>query len=71
LELLLRRSADLVVLDREMPVMNGYDVAERTREQRSEMPLILYTGFIDDTPVETLKLFTGVAAKPNCVELLT
>ena len=54
-----------------MPVMNGYDVAERTREQRSEMPLILYTGFIDDTPVETLKLFTGVAAKPNCVELLT
>ncbi len=70
LELLSRQSVDLVVLDYEMPVMNGCDVAERIREQRPEMPLILYAGFIDDMPTEKLKLFTGVVSKPHCVELL-
>lgn len=61
---------DLVVLDYEMPVMNGCDVAERIREQGPEMPSILYAGFIDDVPTEKLNLFTGVVSKPNCVELL-
>ncbi len=70
LEVLLRQSVDLIVMDYEMPVMIGCDVAERIREQRPEMPLIFYTGFIDDMAAEKLKLFTGVVSKPNCVELL-
>ncbi|MGE5056145.1 MAG: response regulator [Acidobacteriota bacterium] len=70
LELLLDENVDLVVLDYEMPMMNGYDVAQRVKEQRPEMPLILYTGFIEDMPAERLRLFTGVVAKPDCVELL-
>ena len=60
LELLLDENVDLVVLDYEMPIMNGYDVAQRIKEQRPEMPLILYTGFIEEMPAEKLKLFTGL-----------
>ena len=67
LELLLDENVDLVVLDYEMPIMNGYDVAQRIKEQRPEMPLILY---IEDMTGEKLRLFTGVVAKPDCVELL-
>ena len=70
LELLVDENVDLVVLDWEMPLMNGYDVAERIKEQRPEMPLILYAGLIDHIPAKKLKLFTGVVPKPSCVELL-
>lgn len=71
LELLLEHeSVDVVVVDYEMPSMNGYEVAMRIKEQRPEMPLILYTGFIDAVPAEKQKLFAGVVAKPSCVELL-
>ena len=70
LELLLKESADLVVLDLEMPEMNGYDVAEAIREQSPEMPLILYTGLPIAIPSEKQQLFAGIVAKTNCAELL-
>ena len=69
-ELLLRESVDLIVLDHEMPEMNGYEVAEAVREQWAQMPMILYTGFPIDIRADKLQLFIGVVAKTNCVELL-
>lgn len=70
LELLSQKNDDVVVVDYEMPLMNGCEVAERIKEQRPEMPLILYTGFIDAIPAQKQRLFAGVVAKPSCVELL-
>ena len=69
LKLLLQERVDLVVLDREMPEMNGYDVAEAIRRQWPEIPLILYTGLPFDVPPK-LRHFVGVVAKTNCAELL-
>ena len=70
LELLWKESVDLVVLDHEMPEMNGYEVAERIREQWPELPVILYTGLPIDIPPRKQRLFIGIVAKTNCVELL-
>lgn len=70
LELLLKERVDLVVLDGEMPEMNGYDVAEAIRGQWPEMPLILYTGLPVDVPADKLCHFAGVVAKTNHAELL-
>lgn len=70
LDVLARERVDLAVLDYTMPDMTGDELAERIREQRPEMPLILYTGIPDDMPAEKLKFFTEVVAKPNCAELL-
>ena len=70
LELLLKESPDLVVLDSEMPEMNGYDVAGAIREQWPEMPIILYTGPPYDISPDKQQLFTGIVGKTNCVELL-
>ena len=39
-----RHQPDLFILDIEMPKMNGYELAEKIREERHEAPIIFLTG---------------------------
>jgi CheY-like chemotaxis protein len=41
---------DVVVLDFEMPFMNGDEVAQILKEEHPELPSILLTGFAGDIP---------------------
>ncbi len=38
---------DLVITDKTMPLMNGYEVARKLRTIRRDVPVILCTGFVD------------------------
>ena len=51
---------DLVILDREMPVMTGSDVLRRIRKIRPEIPVIVLTGWADDDGEKKYK-FLGAA----------
>jgi two-component system nitrogen regulation response regulator NtrX len=44
LDLLTREPIDCVVLDLEMPGMDGFDFLRRCRQQKLEIPVIVYTG---------------------------
>jgi len=44
LDLLTREPIDCVVLDLEMPGMDGFDFLRRCRQQKLEIPIIVYTG---------------------------
>ena len=44
LETLERDGADCVILDLEMPGMDGFEVLRRLRHQGVEIPVIVYTG---------------------------
>ncbi len=47
---------DLVVLDLNMPGMNGAETLRLLRRTRPELPVILATGFLDDLTGEALRL---------------
>ena len=46
---------DLAILDVSMPEMNGLDLARKMRDLRSDLPIILCTGFIGDDVVESAR----------------
>ena len=46
---------DLVILDLNMPGMNGAETLKRIREVRPGLPVILATGFLDGATVELLR----------------
>jgi two-component system, NtrC family, nitrogen regulation response regulator NtrX len=57
LEVIERDAVDCVVLDLEMPGMDGFEVLRRLRHQGVEMPVIVYTGTGDyDRCVEAIRL---------------
>ncbi|HEV8150619.1 MAG TPA: sigma-54 dependent transcriptional regulator [Gemmatimonadales bacterium] len=57
LEALEREGADCVILDLEMPGMDGFEVLRRLRHQGSEIPVIVYTGTGDyDRCVQAIRL---------------
>ena len=49
--LLVKKRPDLIVLDIEMPDMNGFEAAAKLRENPDwhDIPVIFLTGYIDDT----------------------
>src|SRR6266496_4200100 len=72
LHLLLQNSVDLVVLDYEMPEMNGDLVAQAIRRDRPKVPIILFTG----TPAEDIaesvnQNVNGIVHKGDFSGLLT
>jgi CheY-like chemotaxis protein len=47
---------DLVMTDYLMPGMNGLELAARIRELRSDLPILMTTGFIEDIPDEAIRM---------------
>ena len=69
--LALQNSVDLVVMDYEMPGMNGDLVAQAIRRYRPELPIILFTGIPDDIPDSARQNVDGVVSKVDFGGLLT
>ena len=76
LDLLEKTNADLLILDIVMPVMDGFEVLQRTRasEKWSDLPILVETAL--DAPEERSKVFesgaTDLVTKPlNGKELIS
>ena len=60
LNLTLANKYDLIITDYKMPVLNGEEFVKSLRkDQNSETPVIMFSGFIDDKTVEPLKFLPG------------
>lgn len=60
--LFLTGSYDLVITDVQMPLMNGFELSRRVKEQSSKTPVIVVTGGCGDAHWEELN--------PNCVDAI-
>ena len=63
LALLERQPIDAIVLDYQMPTMNGADVARRIRQSRPELPIVLLSGYVEDVPSAALNLVNAFVTK--------
>jgi CheY-like chemotaxis protein len=63
LSLLERQHIDAIVLDYQMPTMNGADVARLIRESRPELPIVLLSGYVEDIPIAALNLVNAFVTK--------
>ncbi len=55
---------DVVILDQIMPVMTGLDMARKIKEIRSDIPIILHTGFSETLSTEDKQLISAFFMKP-------
>lgn len=64
------QSVDLMILDINMPGMDGLEVLRRVREMREDLPVILSTGRLDDVTYETAQSVSRVTllVKPFSLE---
>lgn len=62
LELAALDHADVVVLDYEMPGMNGHQVAVALRRRQTHIPIVMFSGAVD-IPRETLELVDAFVPK--------
>jgi len=76
LDSVIKHKPDLVLLDIDMPKLNGIDVLKRIRRSRdkkiSKLPIIMFTGNVDkDTVDEILNLgISGYLVKPFEIDAL-
>ena len=77
IERLLKQSFDLILLDIEMPVMNGVEVAQRIRageagEEAAGIPIIALTAHVSDNIIETCYNagMNSYLSKPVKIEVL-
>jgi len=63
LALLERQHIDAIVLDYQMPTMNGADVARLIREKRPDLPIVLLSGYVEDVPTAALNLVNAFVTK--------
>jgi CheY-like chemotaxis protein len=63
LALLERQHIDAIVLDYQMPAMNGADVARLIRESRPELPIVLLSGYVEEVPSAALNLVSAFVTK--------
>jgi CheY-like chemotaxis protein len=70
LRLLVQSPVDLVVLDYEMPGMNGDLVAQAIRRSKPELPIILFTGIPDNIPDSVRQNVNVVVFKADLSGLL-
>lgn len=71
LRLLRTASVDVVVLDYEMPHMNGDVVAQAIRRHKPGLPIILFTGAPDHVPERLRQDVNAVVYKADFAGLLT
>lgn len=62
LELAALEPVDVVILDYEMPGMNGHDVAVALRQWEPQIPIVMFSGAID-IPRKTLNLVDAFVSK--------
>jgi CheY-like chemotaxis protein len=63
LALLQTHHVDAIVLDYQMPTMNGADVARFIRESRPDLPIVLLSGYVEDIPSAALNLVNAFVTK--------
>lgn len=62
LELAAIEPVDVVILDYEMPGLNGHDVAVELRRWEPQIPIVMFSGAID-IPNQTLRLVDAFVSK--------
>jgi CheY-like chemotaxis protein len=70
LESIERRNIDAVILDYQMPQMNGAEVARSIREKWPDLPIVMLSGFPDDVPESALHLVNAFVTKGDGPERL-
>lgn len=63
LALLRSLQAHMVILDYKMPGMNGAEVAQLIRSERTDLPIVLLSGYVDDVPAPALSLVNALVTK--------
>jgi CheY-like chemotaxis protein len=61
---------DAVILDYNMPEMNGGEVARRIRDRWSNIPVLMLSGYPDDVPEEAVHLVDAFVTKGEAPERL-
>ncbi len=69
------KSCDLIILDYEMPIMNGYDVFKnlKGKQETKNIPIIFLTGLTDSEKIRQIMLLrpSGYLLKPVNMDLLS
>jgi CheY-like chemotaxis protein len=58
-----RQSIDAVVLDYQMPLMDGEEVARQLRRDHAEIPILLLSGVVSELPESVLSMCDEFVAK--------
>lgn len=70
LEVVASSRVDAVILDYQMPTMNGAEVARSIRQKWPDLPIVMLSGFPDDVPEDALKLVNAFVVKGGSPEQL-
>ena len=70
LEIVNRKPVDVVIIDYEMPGMDGGAVAKELRRRQPNLPILLVSGFTGKIPESLLAIVDGFIAKGSSPDLL-
>ena len=70
LQLLQRNPVDAVILDYEMPKMDGAELALRIKSDRPELPVLMFTGYPADVPEDIRRSVDAFVVKGDPAEKL-
>ena len=70
LEIVNRKPIDVVIVDYEMPRMDGGAVAKELRRRYADLPILLASGFAGKIPESLLAIVDGFIAKGSSPDLL-
>ena len=70
LQLLQRNPVDAVILDYEMPKMDGAELALRIKRDRPELPVLMFTGYPADVPEDVRRSVDAFVVKGDPAEKL-
>ena len=70
LEIVNRKPVDVVIVDYEMPGMDGGAIAKELRRKHPNLPILLVSGFAGEIPESLLAIVDGFIAKGSSPDLL-
>lgn len=70
LQVLASQHVDAIILDYQMPTMNGAEVARSIRQKWPDLPIVMLSGYPDDVPDDALKLVNAFVVKGGAPEQL-